>query len=245
MTKKTDFTYEELSQVLHYEPETGAITWKVSISSRAKAGKPAGVWQRMSNGREYFSVTYKGRSLAGGPLAWFLGHGEWPDRTVFYIDKNPRNLARSNLKLADHKALKVVKEDGSVTYKMSPEQVRHYGLVQNYGITLTEYARMYSAQEGRCAICGKEETARLPGRKTADTEFRTRDLSVDHNHTTGKNRELLCNACNHMLGHALENKSTLLNAVKYLLKHEELRTPELAKFEDAVKHALSCAPVEA
>jgi hypothetical protein len=244
MTKTIDITYEEISQVLSYEPDTGAITWKVSVNSRAKAGNPAGVWQRMSNGREYFSVTYRGRSMAGGPLAWFLYHKEWPDRSIFYADKNPRNLAISNLRLADHKAVKVVKDDGSVGYKMTQEQVRHYALVQNYGITITEYAQMYSKQNGLCAICGKPETARVPGRKAEGNELRTRDLSVDHNHTTGKNRELLCNACNHMLGHSLESKSTLLNAVRYLLKHDDEKTAASEKLDTAVREAIICLSVE-
>jgi hypothetical protein len=129
------------------------------------------------------------------------------------------NLQISNLKIADHKAIRVVKEDGSVGYKMTNEQVRHYGLVRNYNISLTEYAQMFASQNGVCAICKQPETSKLPGRKTDQTESRARDLSVDHCHKTGKVRQLLCNACNHMLGVAKDNEEMLLAAADYLRKH--------------------------
>jgi hypothetical protein len=221
MVKKVDLAFEDLSAVLDYDPNTGAFTWKATVNPRAKKGCRAGVKQRMQNGKDYYAVTYRGRKLSGGQLAWLLYYGEWPDRSVFFVDEDPTNLRISNLKLADHKSHRVVREDGSVWYKMTNEQARHYGLARNYGLTLTQYAEMYAKQGGVCAICKRPETHKLPGRKTASTPTRVRDLSVDHCHGSGSVRELLCNDCNHMLGSAKDNPETLRAAADYLERHKK------------------------
>jgi len=221
MTKGVDFTYDELAEVLNYDPLTGDFTWKMSISSRAQAGCRAGVWQRMQNGKDYLAITYRGRKLSGAQVAWLFIHGKWPDRSVFFIDENPSNLQASNLKIADHKSHRVVGADGKINYKMSTEQVRHYGLVRHYGISFTEYAEMYAQQGGVCAICGLPETAKLPGRPTKNSDSRVRDLSVDHDHKTGRVRQLLCNSCNHMLGAAKDDPAILRAAADYFERHKQ------------------------
>lgn len=60
------------------------------------------------------------------------------------------------------------------------------------GITQGTYEEMWEAQEGRCALCGEEETAQLAGV--------VKELAVDHSHETGKIRGLLCQRCNLALG---------------------------------------------
>jgi hypothetical protein len=212
MVKNVDFTFEEMSGIIHYNPETGDFTRKVTTSSRALAGQKAGVWQRMQNGKDYFSVTHKGRKIAGAQLAWLLHYGEWPDRSVFYIDEDPKNLRISNLKMADYKAERVLREDGSVKYKMSKEQSRHYGYLRYYNITAEDYAKMFSKQDGKCAICHQPETV-------LDKNGETKILAVDHCHVTDKVRELLCYACNSMLGQARDKIETLEAGIAYLKKH--------------------------
>jgi hypothetical protein len=77
-----------------------------------------------------------------------------------------------------------------------------------YGITEQEYLQLFEEQKGVCAICGRPEK---------ESRFR---LSVDHSHTTGKIRALLCNACNTGLGHFEENIEYLQRAIKYLQEHQ-------------------------
>lgn len=48
-------------------------------------------------------------------------------------------------------------------------------------------------------------------------------LSVDHNHSTGRIRALLCAACNTLLGLANESKQILDSAIEYLNKHTEVK----------------------
>lgn len=46
-------------------------------------------------------------------------------------------------------------------------------------------------------------------------------LAVDHCHTTGKNRGLLCNNCNNGLGRFKDNIEYLENSIKYLKNYEK------------------------
>ncbi len=78
-------------------------------------------------------------------------------------------------------------------------------LKKTYGITLKEYDEMFDSQEGNCAICGLPEI--------------TRRLSVDHDHTTGEVRSLLCTQCNLVLGTVSDNQDVLTSMIKYLQKH--------------------------
>lgn len=55
-------------------------------------------------------------------------------------------------------------------------------LKRHYGISLEQYMEMLAAQNGKCAICGNEET-----NITKDGERRM--LAVDHDHKTGAIRE--------------------------------------------------------
>ena len=44
-------------------------------------------------------------------------------------------------------------------------------------------------------------------------------MAVDHNHTTGKVRELLCAKCNKAIGLFQENIDTIIRAAAYLKRH--------------------------
>lgn len=78
-------------------------------------------------------------------------------------------------------------------------------LQDNYGITADDYDRMLEDQGHRCAICNSTKTGRN------DTWF-----CVDHDHTTGKVRGLLCNTCNRGLGLFKDDPTVLTNAINYL-----------------------------
>lgn len=72
-----------------------------------------------------------------------------------------------------------------------------------YGITKEQYEALYEAQGGVCYIC-----QRATGR--------TRKLSVDHDHSTGYVRGLLCRTCNNILGHFRDDEHAALRAFEYL-----------------------------
>lgn len=75
----------------------------------------------------------------------------------------------------------------------------------NYGISRREYEAMLRAQGGGCAICGAEPTLEKGGR-----------LYVDHCHTTGAIRGLLCQPCNQGLGQFRDTPALLEAAIAYL-----------------------------
>ena len=79
-------------------------------------------------------------------------------------------------------------------YEANKEKYREYErnrqYMKMYGITVDDYNRMYEAQRGVCKICGTTEP------KTAGGRY----FVVDHCHTTGKVRGLLCNVCNVAVG---------------------------------------------
>ena len=72
----------------------------------------------------------------------------------------------------------------------------------NYGVTVAQYDRMLAEQGGRCAICGNG-----PGAK---------GLAVEHCHTTGRVRALLCGPCNSAIGLLREDPQIFAAAVTYL-----------------------------
>lgn len=77
-------------------------------------------------------------------------------------------------------------------------------LLRKYGLTMEQYQSMFDAQKGVCAVCHRRST-------------RT-NLHVDHNHTTGKVRGLLCHHCNLALG-LIEARVNLPMLIFYITKY--------------------------
>lgn len=81
----------------------------------------------------------------------------------------------------------------------------NYNLQKAYGISSAEYEEKLKYQNYSCALCGIKPT--------------TKALAVDHCHTTGKVRSLLCGLCNTGLGQFKDNPELLLKAADYLRKY--------------------------
>jgi hypothetical protein len=81
---------------------------------------------------------------------------------------------------------------------------------RTYGISYEEYIELKELQGNCCAICKNPDSVTK----------RTDRLFVDHCHTTGEVRGLLCSKCNHGLGHFNDNPSLLLSAIAYLTQKE-------------------------
>ena len=95
------------------------------------------------------------------------------------------------------------------TYDATPkgqaERLR-YQLKKRYGISVAAYQQLLAQQNGVCAIC------REPGR----TASRGNRLCVDHDHTTGRVRSLLCTGCNTAIGSLRESPLLARAAATYL-----------------------------
>jgi len=93
-------------------------------------------------------------------------------------------------------------------HQANPERTRNNDLKRNYGITLDEHTQMFKHQQGVCAICKGEGDGKW------------KKLCVDHDHKTGKVRQLLCRNCNMVLGQVGDNVNLLEEMIKYLQKHQ-------------------------
>jgi hypothetical protein len=80
-----------------------------------------------------------------------------------------------------------------------------------YGVTNDELEQMLIAQDGRCALCPRDIAF--------DHPRRSRRPNVDHDHSTGKIRGLLCLPCNTGIGLLQDSPSLLEKAAAYLRKH--------------------------
>ena len=100
---------------------------------------------------------------------------------------------------------------------------RSASLKYRFGITADDYDVMYDNQKGCCAICGIHSSD-----YTNKTKLR---LHVDHCHTTGMIRGLLCNSCNTSLGGFKDNEEIMSKAIAYIQNH--------AKLHEGAKNALS------
>jgi hypothetical protein len=94
----------------------------------------------------------------------------------------------------------------------NPEAARFIQLryrLKRFGLTEADYLDMVERQGGRCAICGCHEERH----DRAGVRYL---LAVDHDHTTGAVRGLLCQECNKGLGAFDDNPERLVAAAEYL-----------------------------
>ncbi len=94
------------------------------------------------------------------------------------------------------------------------KQKRHHQLRRKFAITSEEYDNLFESQNGVCAICFLPETA------LSKWGGGGRLLSVDHCHSSGKNRGLLCARCNQGIGLLKDDPEVLKNAILYLEKYK-------------------------
>ena len=91
-------------------------------------------------------------------------------------------------------------------YRKNPHVKKNANLLREYGISLEQFENMKAKQHGKCAICQNEFKDSV-------------DTCVDHNHTTGQVRELLCNHCNRAIGLFKESIAAVKSALLYLEKY--------------------------
>lgn len=80
---------------------------------------------------------------------------------------------------------------------------------RRYSATIADYGFHYTLQDGKCACCGRANNNR-EGSKYFD---------MDHDHSTGELRGLLCNACNRLVGRAENLWSLSENNLKKVEKY--------------------------
>lgn len=90
----------------------------------------------------------------------------------------------------------------------NPDRHKGYKIKHKYGCTIETYNQLFKRQNGVCAICLKPDSIiRANG---------TSPLSIDHDHSTGVIRGLLCARCNGALGLLREDRKIIQNLLDYL-----------------------------
>ena len=90
-------------------------------------------------------------------------------------------------------------------------EVNFRGNLAKYGVTPDQHAAMMEAQGNRCIICGnppKPDGVRAASR-----------LHIDHDHVTGKIRDLICNHCNRGVGALRDDPALMRAAAEYIERH--------------------------
>lgn len=123
------------------------------------------------------------------------------------LKKSSKRPVRYNCKACHNEYIKKWQKTNERAIKKNKSYTRERDLKRFYGISLEQYDQMNKAQEGKCALC-KEKCC-----------SNTR-LSVDHCHTTGLVRGLLCHRCNTALGLLKDNIQTVESALSYLKRCE-------------------------
>ena len=134
-----------------------------------------------------------------------------------YKNKEARKKYREKNKVAIAEASKIYYQKNKVVilernknyYKENSVTITEYKLKTRFGITLDEYTQLLEKQNFCCAICSRHSD-----------EF-TKALYVDHDHTTGIVRGLLCQKCNSALGFLNDSVETIKRALDYLEKSRD------------------------
>ncbi len=117
---------------------------------------------------------------------------------------NPDKRKKQGREFYDRNALQI-KERIRLRHQSNPALGRgramKYKLKAHYGMTVEDYTSLFSEQEGKCAVC-REAFDNRP--------------NVDHCHTTGAVRGLLCRSCNTGLGMFKDSTERLQQAILYL-----------------------------
>jgi len=121
----------------------------------------------------------------------------------YHKHKEKRQAQVADYRIANRE---VLREKSRIKYQENKEYFKYKRLEWTYGLTPEEYDKMVADQDGCCAICKKKPDL----------------LVVDHDHETGKVRQLLCSYCNSILGF-IESRGpeVVLAARKYIEEHKE------------------------
>lgn len=93
--------------------------------------------------------------------------------------------------------------------KKYPEKVREYWMKNRYNLTVSEFNLLLKNQQNRCAICFK---------------VFDKTPNIDHDHTTGHIRGLLCRECNLGISYFCDDIEILNRASQYIAAGKRRKT---------------------
>lgn len=100
-------TSEEVKSLLHYDPETGRLTWLrregdsqgIKYFNTRFSGKEAGRMDKYG----YRAIIIQGKDYLAHRLAWLYVHGEWPENEIDHINGIRDDNRIQNLRSVTHR----------------------------------------------------------------------------------------------------------------------------------------------
>lgn len=173
-------------------------------------------WMRRHRGKDGVDPAWESDFLQ---FVMDVGERPSPKHKLFAADDSkpigPTNFVwkRAITERADGEDLRTYGNRVQKVYRaVKPEAFKGYDLKRTFGLSRRDYDALSEEQGHACAICREPERVVIRGRKTS--------LAVDHCHTTGAVRGLLCAKCNRGLGLFDDDMDRLKAAVGYLERHK-------------------------
>lgn len=144
----------------------------------------------------------------------------WESFKKFLEDVGARPTPKHQLRRIDHSKsysksnvrwVEPVSAPDHMTKKDRSAYGREWNLRRRFKIDGSDYEKLLTMQGGVCAVCQCQEIHEYKSGKL-------KGLSVDHCHSTGKVRGLLCVKCNRGLGYFKDDPERLHRAIEYLRK---------------------------
>lgn len=98
--KQIDIPIEEFKKFFHYNPDTGALSWKVFPPKFRKGSIQLG--EPIGKGRKYAQLMFKKQHLLIHRVAWLLYTGKWPEKQLDHINRDTTDNRIENLREATH-----------------------------------------------------------------------------------------------------------------------------------------------
>lgn len=95
LVARKDLTPEIVKEYLHYDPNTGYLTWIKKNGSKPIIGKRAGSHVKNRDNR---TIHFLGEMYIEHRLIWFMQTGRWPNGDIDHIDHNECNNSWDNLR---------------------------------------------------------------------------------------------------------------------------------------------------
>lgn len=177
-------------------------------------GPPAWMWKK--DRRKAFWMWTQARKLKGQCLGCSKPRGESPSRIHCRscVDKYNNTRREKYAKVrAEGRCPICLKNDlpsGKGYCNACAARNTFFKTTKQLGISRADFLSWLSAQSPVCHLCGSKD-GKWKGRGR---------LAVDHDHSSGRLRGLLCARCNLMIGMANDDVSVLERAIAYLRSHD-------------------------
>lgn len=131
-------------------------------------------------------------------------------KKYYAANRESRKEYSINYRVENREKVKESQRNYRVAY---PEKVkesdRRCRIARDYGISSKDFEQMKLTQGGACAICKVVPKKRL---------------HIDHDHSSGRVRALLCSSCNLVLGHLKDSAEKAESMASYLRAFNEAKT---------------------